>query len=171
MPMGPAPRDLRERFYSHVDKHGPFVPGRRDLGRCWVWTASTSRKGYGKFGVRGGGHEGAHRWAVAIEDGLDKPPLLHVLHHCDNPLCVRRSHLFTGTNEDNIRDMLAKHRENHAGEHNGKARLTEAQVLEIIRRIATTTDSGKVIGLDYGVSHETINAIRRGQAWSHLPRM
>ena len=37
-------------------------------------------------------------------------PQLHVLHHCDNPLCVRFPHLFLGTDKDNHQDRAKKGR-------------------------------------------------------------
>ena len=63
------------------------------------------RGGYGRF-KRDGRTQQAHRIAWGdVPDGMD------VLHHCDNPPCVRRSHLFLGTNSDNVTDMLAKGRQ------------------------------------------------------------
>ncbi|MGH3427449.1 MAG: helix-turn-helix domain-containing protein [Mycobacteriales bacterium] len=35
---------------------------------------------------------------------------MKVLHHCDNPPCVRPDDLFTGTQLDNVRDMFKKGR-------------------------------------------------------------
>ena len=62
----------------------------------------------------------------------DQPGHLHVLHHCDNPPCVRPSHLFLGTDADNVQDMLAKGREarNYGDDHHN-IKLTDAQVAEI----------------------------------------
>lgn len=41
-------------------------------------------------------------------------PKLYVLHHCDNPQCLRLEHLFQGTQSDNMKDMNAKGRNPNA---------------------------------------------------------
>jgi hypothetical protein len=51
----------------------------------------------------------AHRFAW-IEANGPVPAGLHVLHTCDNPLCVRPSHLWLGTQAENLADMTAKGR-------------------------------------------------------------
>ncbi len=99
-----------DRFWSKVDKHGPHA-GR--LGRCWVWIGAYYPGGYGKT-YRGRKAVLAHRVAWG-----DVPTGLCVLHHCDNPPCVRRSHLFRGTRADNSADMVAKGRQGGMGQANG----------------------------------------------------
>lgn len=76
---------------------------------CWLWTAHTV-KGYGEFYVDKEDRKAyAHRWIYKqlvgpIPDGHG------VLHHCDTPVCVRPSHLYTGTQKDNVNDMFARGR-------------------------------------------------------------
>jgi len=79
--------------------------GRVDItDDCWVWGRTCWVKGYGRVGdLR------AHRVMWAIVNG-PIPDGLQVLHHCDNPPCVRPDHLFLGTQLDNMRDMIAKGR-------------------------------------------------------------
>ena len=74
---------------------------------CWNWTASI-RGRYPKFMFRNK-RWSAHRLVYIFVHG----PInggLHVLHKCDNTLCVRPDHLFLGTHLDNMRDAQAKKR-------------------------------------------------------------
>lgn len=90
-----------ERFWAKVDKSD----------ECWLWTGTTSVRGYGKLIVSGKQVQ-AHRFAYSLAHGAITPDQI-VCHRCDTPLCVRVSHLFVGTHADNVRDMLAKGRQNN----------------------------------------------------------
>ena len=83
-----------------------------DSNGCWEWTGDT-RNGYGSLAGAGAGagrrREYAHRLAFRFANG-DIPEGMCVCHRCDNPLCVRASHLFLGSNEENRRDMVTKGR-------------------------------------------------------------
>ena len=90
---------VAERFWSKV---------RRTDG-CWLWTASVSKAGgYGLLRVNGATRT-THRISWEIAYG-PIPVGLSVLHRCDVPACVRPSHLFLGTQQDNLRDMHSKGR-------------------------------------------------------------
>ena len=100
---------LAERFWAKVDKRGP--------DECWPWTAYVDQLGY----------ERAHRVSWTLAHG--SPGDLDVLHRCDNRRCVNDSHLFLGTQQDNIADMIAKGRKvSLPGETNPNAKLTEDDV-------------------------------------------
>ena len=93
---------LRERFM----KKWTLEP---DSG-CWLWTGSRRRHGYGRMYSLDRKGLSAHRvsWELfrgPIPDGLD------VLHKCDNPPCVNPDHLFVGTMQDNMDDMVRKGRQ------------------------------------------------------------
>ena len=91
-----------ERFWSKVD-----LPGTPE--GCWIWRAGRTRKGYGLFADTHGHSEHAHRVAWRLE-GNEIPKGGMVLHHCDNPSCVRPEHLFVGSAKDNIQDAISKGR-------------------------------------------------------------
>lgn len=75
---------------------------------CWNWIGYLDRYGYGKFKLDNRTVK-AHRYSYQLHYG-DFNESLHVLHHCDNPRCVNPSHLFLGTNRDNVADRTAKKR-------------------------------------------------------------
>ena len=95
------------RFWSKVDKHGPIV--RQALGRCWLWTGSLrdGRYGYVWFG---GKRERAHRVAFFYKHGHLPSP--QGLHRCDITFCVRPSHVYEGTQRQNVKDREERRRGN-----------------------------------------------------------
>ena len=76
---------------------------------CWEWTGTRHSWGYGLLGGRRKVHLRAHRVSWEIHFG-PIPAGLYILHHCDNPRCVRPDHLFLGTHRDNMADMVKKGR-------------------------------------------------------------
>lgn len=97
MPAKIKPAEYPSHFWSRVKQEG----------KCFVWTGSTW-DGYGSVGFRGK-VERTHRVAWILTYGLI-PKNKCVLHKCDNPPCVRPSHLFVGSRLDNNRDREAKGR-------------------------------------------------------------
>lgn len=89
--------EFAERFWAKVDRSGEH----------WLWTDKPNDNGYGRMAVVPGVVIGAHRIAWVLQHG-SIPSGLWVLHECDIPLCVR--HLFLGTSQDNVADMVAKGR-------------------------------------------------------------
>lgn len=132
---------------------------------CWEWTGGRFSNGYGSLRV-GGRRLLAHR--VAWEHVFGSTSGLLVLHHCDNPPCVRPDHLFLGTHEDNTRDMDAKHRRvtgTSVGEANGSAKLTVDQV-KWIRTLGTTHKvKRRKIADIFHVSLPLVEKILSGRLW------
>jgi hypothetical protein len=87
-------------FWSFVD--------RRSADACWHWTGRKTTRGYGQ--IQGeGSWTGAHRRAYSLTKG-EIPDGHYVCHTCDNPPCCNPAHLFIGTPQDNVDDMIAKGR-------------------------------------------------------------
>ncbi len=78
---------------------------------CWEWQRRRNAKGYG-FTKLEYKNVYAHRAAWELWNGKPIPSGLMVLHHCDNPPCIRPDHLYVGTTTDNMRDRMK--RRNHA---------------------------------------------------------
>lgn len=140
---------LQDRFFSRFVK--------LDSG-CWQWRAHTDKDGYG---VLPGDRQNtrAHRLSYEIHAG-PIPNGLIVCHHCDNPGCVNPDHLFVGTQKDNAQDALKKKR-HYVGEKNGRSKLTEENVKEILN----SNMNGQQLADKFDVTRSTINNVRRGETW------
>ena len=161
-------RPVSEIFWEKVDKNGPIL--REDLGPCWIWTAGTFDTGYGQFTPIIPGERkistGAHRVSYQLNYG-PIPHGLFVLHHCDNPPCVRPDHLWLGTPGDNSRDAARKGRMPKGVAHSRPlAKLNEEKVRQIRKLLPILTLIQ--IGRLFSVDRETIRAIANGVTWKHV---
>jgi hypothetical protein len=118
-----------ERFEIKVSNHG----NRKPIGYyidekgCWICDShKDDNRGYPEF------HYNKktitiHRYMymVYINGGREIPKGLCVCHTCDNPRCINPEHLFIGTQQDNIRDMVNK------GRNRSNRSLSDNQVKQI----------------------------------------
>lgn len=128
-----------------------------DDSGCWLWIGRKSPDGYGRFN-----HTLAHRIAYRLLVG-EIPQGLCVCHRCDVRDCVNPGHLFLGSHQENMADMLSKGRraDTHGG-RNPRAKLTAADV----RSIRADQRRADEIAKDFGVVAGAIYNIRAGRAWS-----
>jgi hypothetical protein len=106
MPFNSTP--WPKRFWDKVDKNGPTPEHCPELGQCWIWKGAKKHgTSYGLVKFLGKPMR-AHRVAWFIIHG--EWPSECILHRCDNPPCVRDSHLFDGTQADNMADRYNKGR-------------------------------------------------------------
>lgn len=127
-------------------------------GSCWTWSGCRNKRHYGVLGFRYTTIL-AHRLSYILCRG-QIPSDRFVLHRCDNPPCVNPDHLFLGTSQDNSSDMVMK------GRHRRTAKLSEAQVLEIVRRYKNETAIS--LAEEFGVHYQTVNHIVNGRRWERL---
>jgi hypothetical protein len=149
-----------KRFWKRVNKRGPMRV--RRLGRCWTWRGRLNQYGYGRFTRNNGASVMAHRFSWEIVNG-DMPQNAWALHRCDNPSCVRPSHIFPGTALENAEDARRKGRI-PVGEQRHNAKLTAAAV----RYIRTSTLSVAELADRYGVTRYTIYNVRKRIVWKHV---
>jgi hypothetical protein len=136
----------------------------RKGGGCWEWAGHVNSHGYGMFCVKGKSLT-AHRLSYIYTYGAI-PEGLSVLHHCDNPLCVRPDHLWLGTQLDNLADMKAKGRgRTPRGAESPRAKLTWDQVSEIRTRYRNGGVTQKQLGREYGVNPSVISLIIHDKQW------
>lgn len=98
---------LEERLWNQVSKG-------KEPDDCWEWVGTTNQKGYGYTALSSSGEKNGkklytHRLAYQLTYG-PIPEGMHVCHKCDNPRCCRPDHLFLGTHQENMSDMVSKGR-------------------------------------------------------------
>lgn len=138
-----------------------------DENGCWIFTGGSKNNFHGSLWIDGKSVQ-VHRYAWELTQG-EIPKGLFVLHKCDVGMCVNPEHLFLGTQVDNIVDMDTKGRSNRSqpGKKNGRATLTEQDVLEI-RRLAAEGMTPIIIWKKYDVGKTTIYKIIKRELWSHI---
>ncbi len=143
---------------------------------CWIWQGSRNPDGYGHIIERLPDRKrrfwAAHRVAWFKAYG-PIPASLSVLHRCDVRACVRPTHLWLGTQRENISDMDRKGRRGTTkgrsfvsmpGESNPRAKLT-AEGVRAIRERYARGERQTALAREYGVSQAVISAVVLGKAW------
>jgi len=146
-----------ERFWPRVIK----------TDTCWIWNGAKTPFGYGRLGV-GEGWVMAHRFSWELANG-PIPEGLFILHHCDNPPCVRPDHLFVGTLRDNTRDMTSKGRNRPPrGVLSGRTHLTETDVRRMREMYASGTYKQQQLADAFGIAENTVSLIVNRKRWAHI---
>lgn len=147
---------IKERFERYV--HPEPNSG------CYLWDGAY-RGGYAILSADRKSVQASH---IALR--FAGRPLMageRALHRCDNPCCVNADHLFSGSQQNNVDDAIAKghHKTpNRQGIKNAQAKLSEEDVLFIAQR----TKSAGELATMFGVCASTISSIWTGRLWSWL---
>lgn len=150
----PRPPNRKTDVFKYINMH----EGNKLV--CWEWKREA--KGGGRdnrpyFDVDGVKHL-AYRLVYELTFGTKIPPNTMLLHSCDNQRCCNPWHVRPGEHVENMDDM--KTRERHGLPHHA---------VKAIRRLLTEGKlTQKEIAQNFGVSRETISAIKRGIVYKHL---
>lgn len=164
------PHIVAARFWKYVDQTS-------DPDGCWLWTGGL-RRGYGRFSLRLGQPVPAHRYAYEQINGVI-PDGMFVLHRCDVRGCVRPSHLYAGTHEENMNDRADRGRTasgiRHGihihpervprGESHHATKMTRAQVDQMRLRYAAGGITQSALAREYGVTQPTVGNIILHKTW------
>ncbi|MCK5615059.1 HNH endonuclease [Candidatus Pacearchaeota archaeon] len=126
---------------------------------CIEWQKTVSTAGYGRLRLDGNTIL-AHRLSWIITNG-PIPDGMFVLHKCDNPLCVNPDHLFLGTQNDNMQDMIKKGRYVKPN-----VKLTKEMVDGIRKKYSIGNTTHRKLSDEYGVCKTQIGNIVRGNHWT-----
>jgi hypothetical protein len=158
----PTEADIREYFWSLVDKNGPLPdPATGVKSKCWLWLGSVTDQGYGRFRA-GKKIYMATRYAWR-EKGRRDPGALTVSTRCRNKLCVR--HLYTRTR---AAIMASVPRRWASGEDSWLARTTSKQVLQLRKLYAKGDLTQAMLAERFGLSLSNVKSILARRSWKHL---
>lgn len=152
-------QSFEERFFKYVVK----------TESCWEWSGATNGRGYGRFKF-----EGKSVYAHRMSYYLHKGPIMKgeghhgtcVCHTCNNRSCVNPEHLYLGTQNQNLRQMVLENRQAR-GEVHGRSKLTEKEISDIrlFHKVGDTTQ--QKLADKYGVSLSLINFIVNNKRWRY----
>jgi hypothetical protein len=76
--------------------------------QCWNWVGQKDKDGYGQY--RTCSHS---KWTKAHKEAHELfigpiPKNYSVLHRCDNKQCINPAHLYSGTQAQNVKDMIER---------------------------------------------------------------
>lgn len=160
--------ELRQRILAKISI---------DARGCWNMPGGTLGDGYAAL-WDGSRQTLAHRTSHEVFIG-PIPDGLNVLHRCDNRRCANPEHFFTGTQGQNMADMVAKgrslrgdrnplrqHPERAARRHgiaNAAAKLLPGQVEAIRRATGVQYD----IAAAFGINQSQVSRIKSGDRRAH----
>ena len=117
---------------------------------CVEWPRSKNLQGYGQFRTWDDSGENLVHRQSWIETNGPIPPGLLVLHKCDNPPCLRPSHLFLGTQKDNMADCSTK------GRIGSPPKYLSAENRAEVRRLYESGVKQRVLAVQFNVSQGVI---------------
>jgi len=130
------------------------------LNGCWDWQGGTTR-GYGMFWLDSAMVK-AHRVAFVLFYGITLECIegLKLLHHCSRTCCVNPTHLYIGTQQDNMTDACL------AGVMARK--LTEDDIINMRQEYASGVLNQYELAAKYGVGQPKISEIINNKFWRHV---
>jgi hypothetical protein len=133
---------------------------------CDEWIGALRKNGYGQFSYDGVKYL-VHRLRYMFYYGFDSIPEGNdVCHTCDNRKCVTLDHLWVGTRQQNMDDMVYKGRSSHLiGEKNGRSKLTKEKVCDMRYNYKQGGISQKELSDVFGVNKTTISNILNNKRW------
>jgi len=153
-----------DRFYNKIS-----VIEEGENAGCWKTNYYKNKQGYPQIRIKQTGVLCSrfmyHIWHPN-EDIYGKV----IRHTCDNPECVCPDHLLSGTQQDNMKDMVDKGRQTK-GEGKAQSILTEVEVINILNSILNNTYTSLTdLSIMFSTSKSNIGDILHGRTWVHITK-
>lgn len=142
-------KSLQDYFDQRVIRHAGYYDS-----DCWQFSTVGDKDGYpqvtGSRACKDHKLTRAHQVSYFLHKG-EIPDNMFVCHTCDNPWCVNPDHLFLGSPDDNVQDMMKKDRYVHPSQIKRTKKLTEEQEKEVInlKGILPCTKVGPMYNISY----------------------
>jgi len=153
---------VEARYHSRVDRSG-------GPEACWPWVGKQRQQAYGRFAAKleGKRFQLAHHFALYYAGQGLRPEGKEACHSCQNALCQNPAHLRWDTHQANVAD---REREGTTarGQRHGRAKLTEAQVIEMRRLYDGKKHTCPSLGARFGVTKVTAWRIVNRHSWTHI---
>lgn len=130
-----------------------------DTNDCILWPFALDSDGYGQMNVAGVSMT-ASRAMCILAHGEPPFPEAQSAHRCTNHACVTPNHLRWATVSDNHADKRA-HGTMAEGERHGRAKLTEAEVIDLLTSSAPPKEAARNVGC----SEANVRLIRDRKTW------
>ena len=142
---------IEKRFWKKVDK--------RSKDECWNWIGGCTDRGYGCIGDGSNRTISAHRlsWRLHFRN---IPIGKFVLHKCDNKRCINPTHLYLGTQSDNMRDRSIRNPESLQGR---PSKLDSREVQDVKELYSTGNFTHSLLSFMFKCSRVTISKILKGK--------
>jgi hypothetical protein len=154
----------KEEIDNHINEYFEKKIIRKE--GCWDWKSSKNDKEYQRMHIsKLAPRIAIHIYSWKLYKG-EIPEGMFVCHSCDNKRCANPDHLFLGTSDDNIQDMINKKR-NVRGVSHGMAKLDDDKVKEIRKLLEIGVSLVKTAN-KFNVSKKTVFRIKHKTHWKHV---
>ena len=124
--------ELREEARYHFLA---YLPPEEEGNGCWLWQGPVRSDGYGVFCYKRKRYR-AHRVSWNLVTEMEIPEGMQINHKCHVPACVNPAHLYCGSQQDNMNDMINAGRGVWVkGEAHGRANVPDKLVREAVSMV------------------------------------
>ncbi len=158
---GEKPKTLKDRILEKTEIK---------INGCWIWKGAKSGSPsknirYGYINIDGKARR-VHRVFYELYYNADiKGKTL--MHSCDNPSCINPEHIFVGTPQDNMDDMINKGRDRHPRGEANKSKLNEKDIFEI-KEMREQGETFVAIAKEFDISATHARNIVNNKKWKHV---